>query len=236
MKQIIAIQGLKASGKDETAKYLYYILNTPRIMHCYWLAKLFKFKPINSNWHIVRYAGKLKEILAILMNVPVTNFEDRNFKEHYYFDFVNFQLLHETKVDNKQKITAKLLNRELKKGNLTVALLYTLSIRQILQFFGTEIMRSFFGNQLWVQATLNSNHERLIIADQRFKIENEISKTKGAYVIHIKRDGCVVGLHSSEKELEELYQEKRYDVLLDNNGTLKDLFNKCKKIIYSYQN
>lgn len=33
MKQIIAIQGKKGSGKDEVAKYINYILGTPSFMH-----------------------------------------------------------------------------------------------------------------------------------------------------------------------------------------------------------
>lgn len=41
-------------------------------------------------------------------------------------------------------------------------------------------------------------------------------------------------MHASEKELEELYQNKKYDILLENNGTLKELFNKCKSITYFY--
>lgn len=34
----------KLSGKDETAKMLSYLLNTPKFMHHYWLAKLLNFK------------------------------------------------------------------------------------------------------------------------------------------------------------------------------------------------
>jgi hypothetical protein len=41
---IIAIQGKKNSGKDTCAMYLQYLLNTPRVLHFYWLAKLLGFK------------------------------------------------------------------------------------------------------------------------------------------------------------------------------------------------
>lgn len=175
-------------------------------------------------------------MLAIMMNVDVSNFEDRNFKEHYYFDFNSYKLINTKEATVSNTITDKYFNRELKRGNLDVAIKYILSIRQILQFFGTDVMRKFFGDKLWIYNTLNSKYNNLIIADQRFIIENQIvsSLNYQTYIIHVIRDGCVVGLHASEKELEELFNNKNYDVLLENNGTLKDLFYKCKNIIYCY--
>lgn len=203
-------------------------------MHIYWLAKLLNFKPIANKWIVTRYADGLKKMLAILMNVHVHNFEDRAFKENYYFDFNSYRLINskEKQVDNT--ITDKIFNRELKRNNLNVAIEHTLSIRQILQFFGTDVMRRFFGNELWIHNTLNSKHNNLIIADQRFIIENEIVSNSDyrTYIIHVVRNGCSAGLHASEKELETLLNNKKYDILLENNGTLKDLFNKCKTIIY----
>ena len=63
MKQIIAIQGKKGSGKDEVAKYINYMLGTPSFMHHFWIGKLLNFRPINGKWHLTRYASKLKELL-----------------------------------------------------------------------------------------------------------------------------------------------------------------------------
>lgn len=175
-------------------------------------------------------------MLAIMMNVDVSRFEDRDFKEYYYFDFNTYKLMNIKEKSIHNTITDKYFNRELKRNNLNIATDYVLSIRQILQFFGTDIMRRFFGDELWIHTTLNSNHNNLIIADQRFAIENQIvsNSTYRTHIIHVVRDGCTAGLHASERELEELLNSKKYDVLLENNDTLKALFYKCKNITYSY--
>lgn len=175
-------------------------------------------------------------MLAIMLNVDVSKFENREFKESCYFDFLSYQLINSNSAYKLHTLSDKAFNRELKKGNLDVATEYNLSIRQILQFFGTDIMRRYFGDELWIHTTLNSRYNNLIIADQRFIVENKmVSNNKyNTHIIHIVRDGCVAGMHASEKELEELYQNKKYDILLENNGTLKELFNKCKSITYFY--
>jgi hypothetical protein len=87
-------------------------------------------------------------MLAIMLNVDVSEFENRDFKENYCFDFSLYQLININSVDNPNTISDKSFNRELKKGNLNVAIEYNLSIRQILQFFGTDIMRRYFGDEL----------------------------------------------------------------------------------------
>ena len=82
------------------------------------------------------------------MNVNLNKFEDRNFKESFYFDFNSYELIDSNITDVINPITDKAFNKEIKKGKLNIALEKTLTIRQILQFFGTDIMRKFFGDEL----------------------------------------------------------------------------------------
>lgn len=49
MKKIITTQGNKNSGKDETSKFIRYLLNTPKFMHHYWIAKLLNFKSLKND-------------------------------------------------------------------------------------------------------------------------------------------------------------------------------------------
>lgn len=75
-------------------------------------------------------------------------FEDRKFKELYYVDFSTLTIYHkqqveETKIlpDNKFSKLAKTLNPKLIED-------YYLSVRQVLQYVGTEVLRSFLGDTL----------------------------------------------------------------------------------------
>lgn len=170
-------------------------------------------------------------MLSVLLNVPVEKFEDREFKEDWYFDFQIFRLFDSKVVPNYRAINDKVFNKELKNGNLNLAIDNNLSIRQLLQFFGTDIMRRFFGDKLWIFTTLN-NTKNVIISDQRFLTENQVVQTKESVILHIVRDCASGGLHSSEKELDELFNKKQHNYVVDNNGTLKDLFSNIKKIIY----
>lgn len=167
---------------------------------------------------------------AILLNVSVEDFENRDFKENYYFDFNEYRFYHRLIVDKRDMITDKEFSKQLKKGNLDIILQYKLSVRQILQCFGTDVMRRFFGDKLWINITLAQNIDNMIISDQRFMIENEAVRENDSFIIHITRPGCEAGNHPSEKELTKLYQRKQYDYLINNNGSLEDLFNECKLI------
>lgn len=236
MKNIIAIQGYKNSGKDEVAKYIKYLLSTPNCMHSYWLGKLFHFQPLFSKWKIVKYADGLKKILSVMLNVSTSKFEERDFKENYYVDFINYKLLNIKEKDVSDTITDKQFSEELQKGNLDLALKYNLSVRQVLQFFGTDIIRRFFGDKFWIHHTLNFKSDNIIISDQRFIIENQSIRNPkyNSFIIHVIRPICNMGEHSSEKELYSLLYNKSYDCLIHNYKTLEHLFNECKNIIHYY--
>ena len=92
-------------------------------------------------------------------------------------------------------------------------------------------MRDFFGDKIWCLSTLQASElNNIVISDLRFKTEaNEVKKRRGL-LICINRPGTVPGNHISEKEVIELQNNGQFDFTIENNGTLKDLFNKVKTL------
>ena len=99
-----------------------------------------------------------------------------------------------------------------------------------MQYFGTEIMRYYFGDKLWILTTYEQECKNMIISDLRFQIEFEESKKRGGKVIYIHRPECKAGSQASERELLTLYGNGDYDYLINNDGSLSDLFCKIKNI------
>lgn len=116
-------------------------------MQTYWVYKHCNIFT-EGKFKICRFADTLKCLLSILLNVNVEKFEDREFKEEYYVNF-NTLTIHHKNFVSKEKILAdnkfSKLAKDLK-PSLTED--YYLSIRQVLQYFGTEIMRYYFGDKL----------------------------------------------------------------------------------------
>ena len=231
MNKIIAISGTKATGKTTTGNMLRFMLSTPKFLHHYWIYERFPKLKLKGNWLKVSFAGSLKQMLAVLLRVPVEMFEDRNFKENVFVDFNDLTFHKRENLKKYQILSDSKFSRKVKEMSIDVRA-NMLSIRQLLQYWGTNVMRVYFGDQLWSLTTLKlaETHD-LIISDLRFKVEAEMVKERKGIVIYIDRPGCEVGNHQSEKEAFELYQEGKCDYVIHNNGTLKDLFEKCEKIV-----
>lgn len=83
-------------------------------------------------------------MLSVLLNVPVEKFEDRYFKEHVYINFNTLTLTEhpgDTLSDNK-------FNKLVAAKDFSFLTTHYITVRQLLQCFGTEIMRNYFGNNL----------------------------------------------------------------------------------------
>jgi hypothetical protein len=96
-------------------------------------------------------------------------------------------------------------------------------IRRLLQVFGTEVGRNMFGNNFWVDLTLNSlKEENVVISDVRFKNEADAIKSAGGQVWRINRHGVgPVTDHSSEIDLDDYL----FDHIIDNDYSVVDLNN-----------
>ena len=222
---IIAIGGYKNSGKNEAASMLEYLLNSPDFMHTYKCYTLFHKWFVNKKYKITSFAYPLKRTLAALLNVDIKRFEDRKFKEYYYVYFPDLRI---TDIpDNRKILSDGKFTKMINNRDLSFLKTHYITIRQLLQVFGTEIMRNLFGDKLWILSTLNEK-TNLIVSDLRFKVEYESVKENFGQCILIDREGCNPGNHASEKEIEDLYKNDKFDWIIRNDGTLEDLFNNLK--------
>lgn len=222
---LLAIAGMKNSGKGVASDMLKYILSAPKPFRNYWFYKIGIRFP--SKFKITSFAKPLKKVLSVILQVPESKFEDRTFKEKYYLQIGNFRLIEENLLDQEDKLSDNKFTRLLKTGESLLN--KWLSIRQLMQYVGTEVLRTYLGENVWVQSTLKE-HDNLIVSDLRFKNELKEVHALNGYVIFINRKTAKPGTHASEREVIDLLNNNEFDYIVDNNGSLKDLFNNIKKI------
>ena len=77
---------------------------------------------------------------------------------------------------------------------------------------------------------MQNRSEYTIISDLRFIEEYNAVKEKKGIVIYINRPNYEFGQHASEREMKELLENDKYDFIIDNNGSIEDLFNQAKNV------
>lgn len=114
------------------------------------------------------------------------------------------------------------------------------SVRKLLQFVGTDLMRKQFDDALWAKI-LNkrirqtNQHSRVVIADVRFPNEQSYLRLlendgDSVFFIKLERDGCVghdIGLKNHDSEKYNLDG----DCIIYNNGNIEDLYKKTNEMI-----
>lgn len=230
---LIAVSGCKNAGKDSITSMLQYCLSVPKMLRQYWIYKNFR-KWISPKYKRLAFADPLKRILAILLNVPVSKFNNRHFKEDCVINIPTldyslsaFNEEPDVLSDSKFNKLVKNLDPSLTQSNLTV--------RQLMQYFGTEICRRFFGKDVWINCTLKHCNVPTIISDCRFWNEYHAIKEHGGIVIYVNRPNLITNSHQSEIECIDMYNNSAFDYVINNNGTLKDLFESVKKCTENLQ-
>lgn len=107
-------------------------------MQTYTCYKVFH-KLIKSKFKRMAFADPLKKMLAILLNTDYEDFNNRSFKECYCVDLQTLYIYYApgSLSDSKFNKMAKALDKDISE--------HSLSIRQLMQYFGTEIMQTYFG-------------------------------------------------------------------------------------------
>ena len=222
-KRLIAVSGVKGSGKDSVSSMLQYCLSVPKMFRQYFFYKNFR-KWIKPKYKRIAFADPLKKMLSDLLNISLDKFYIREFKEGCVINVSTLEgsWLGEKLSDSKFNKLVKQLDPSLTEANL--------SLRQLLQYFGTEIMQKYFGKRVWINSTMQNRSEYTIISDLRFIEEYNAVKEKKGIVIYINRPNYEFGQHASEREMKELLENDKYDFIIDNNGSIEDLFNQVKNI------
>lgn len=110
----------------------------------------------------------------------------------------------------------------------TILPIWGVSLRKILQFLGTDILRDQINPDFHVIRTFMevNPEENIIFTDVRFINESLEIKKRGGIIIKISRETGIIDTHSSELEIDLIFA----DYVVENCGTLEELYSKIEEI------
>lgn len=204
---VISLSGNIGSGKDTICSNLIEHLEKEHSLKC----KRFFF------------ADKLKEfcveVLGLDYNLVHGTQEDKDTYTDYKWEDMPGVVITPNNLINQIPNFTKLNFGFDKNSTFITHTAGQMTIREILQFFGTEICRKMYNN-VWVDSLIrqinNSSCDVAIITDTRFHNEMNALKNTGAILIRLSRKAHSIGLeHHSELELSTY---SNYDYILDNKN------------------
>ena len=128
----------------------------------------------------------------------------------------------------------------------------TLTPRWILQYWGTEVCRKAFHDDIWIaalQARLARRSDHTVISDVRFPNEIKAIKEQGGRIVWVKRgdlpEWYMVARNANRGNLiaqdmlknfnihisETAWVGTEFDAEIDNNGTIEELYESVKNLV-----
>ncbi len=226
---IIGLSGKIGTGKDTVGQIIQILTSNPSF-NSKQVREHIRINSVNyyigSTWQIKKFAGKLKQIVALLTGCTVEDLESQEFKQK--------QLPEDWWHNNGW---ADIPEKEL----------VSWTYRELLQKLGTEVMRNKIHQNVWVNAlfadykkdlSITTNHPRSeylstaypnwIITDMRFENEAEAIKKRNGLLIRIERMGLSESNHPSETALDKYLE---FDYTIYNNETIGDLIDEVRTIL-----
>lgn len=132
----------------------------------------------------------------------------------------------------------------------------TLTPRWVLQYWGTEVCRKAFHDDIWIASLenkLRNSKDHVVISDCRFPNEISSIKNAGGKIVWVQRgqlpDWYQTAIDANQGSNVALNELKRlkihasetawvgtdFDLILDNNGTIDDLYRQAKDLVISDQ-
>ena len=130
----------------------------------------------------------------------------------------------------------------------------TLTPRWVLQYWGTEVCRKAFHDDIWIASLenkLRNSRDNIVISDCRFPNEIESLKRAGGNIVWVQRgtlpdwysdavsanQGNNVGLNAMKMRKihasEWAWLGSDFDVVVDNNGSIDDLYRQSASLVVS---
>jgi len=128
----------------------------------------------------------------------------------------------------------------------------TLTPRWVLQYWGTEVCRKAFHDDIWIASLenkLRTSKDNVVISDCRFPNEIQSIRDAGGKIVWVQRgdlpdwyDVAIKANQGHNYAVQELKMRKihasetawvgtEFDSVVDNNGSISDLYNQAKLII-----
>jgi hypothetical protein len=128
----------------------------------------------------------------------------------------------------------------------------TLTPRWVLQYWGTEVCRKAFHDDIWIASLenkLRNSKDNIVISDCRFPNEIESLKRAGGNIIWVQRgslpdwyadavsanQGSNVGLNAMKMRKihasEWAWLGSDFDIVIDNNGSIDDLYKQSASLV-----
>lgn len=213
---IIGIGGEKKHGKDTVADYL---------------KEKYGYKKM-------AFADKLKTICSTAFNVPLEDCYDEDKKEVGYIIPITLHsttallesILIEYPIHHKDMLS---IMQKLGKKNMFS------SIRDMLQFVGTDILRDMVDPDYHYNSVANVFRDQSIecgvVSDCRFSNERvNLRDDFTCLLLKVVRPSLQKNDTSSHKSETSLGDDSEYDAVIINDGTLQDLYNKVDTIMLNF--
>lgn len=264
MTNLIGISGKIGSGKDTVGEIIQLLVLLPYAKESKLLregdneAKFIASclvrpdKLVGSGWQIKKFAGKLKQIVALLTGCTVKQLEDPDFKSGDLGDEWNY-VNHYVKELAKTVIKPESFYADDPAFDRK-RFLHKYTYRRLLQKIGTEAMRELIHEDVWTNALFadrkplpvkfvgeidNPDYPKWIVTDVRFPNEAEAIVTRGGINIRVHRpqtsglfELSANGLkpfneHPSETALDDY----AFHYTINNEGTIEELVEKVRWIL-----
>ena len=132
----------------------------------------------------------------------------------------------------------------------------TLTPRWVLQYWGTEVCRRGFHDDIWIASLenkLRNSKDNIVISDCRFPNEIEAIKKANGVIVWVQRgalpewyddavaanQGNNIGINAMKMRKihasEWAWLGSEFDHVIDNNGTIDDLFKQAQSLVIGQQ-